>query len=131
MRRLTVIAWIILLASMPAHSQSNEDVLTVVRANALNIYLDQASWTLPAEFHDSALAPDDKERLIEQWADASADCAVDALERYAESTGTPLSEIVDEDGSFGPLADGATAEFQVDLESCLARAWAAVGVNLP
>jgi len=105
--------------------------LEVVRAYAAKGYLEQASSTLPKSFHDSGLAPSDKEKLIEQWANASAACLADALATYAKTTETPLSEMVNDDGSFSLKGDGSSSEFHVFLDSCIERAWAAVGASLP
>jgi len=120
-----------LLNSPAAYSQSDQEILETVRANGVRIYLEQASWTLPESFHNSGLAPSDKKRLIEQWANASAACMVDALAKYAESTDVPLSEMVDDDGSFGLKGDGSSSEFKLNVETCIERAWQAVGASLP
>ena len=105
--------------------------METVRANATKIFLDQASWTVPDSFHKSGLAPSDKERLIEQWANASEACLADALAEYAKTTDVPLSEMVSEDGSFSLKGDGASSEFNLNLDTCIERAWAAVGASLP
>ncbi len=119
-----------LLNSPAAYSQSDQEILETVRANGVRIYLEQASWTLPESFHNSGLAPSDKKRLIEQWANASAACMVDALAKYAESTDVPLSEMVN-DGAFSLKGDGSHSEFYLNLETCIERAWEAVGASLP
>ncbi len=131
MIRSSLITWMILLAAPTAHSQSDEEILEMVRASAKEGFLEQASWTLPESFHDSGLAPSDKERLIEQWASASATCLADALATYANSTDVPLSEMVSDDGSFSLKGDGSSSEFRVFLDSCIERAWEAVGASLP
>ncbi len=131
MRRTSRIAWIILLVATTAYSQSDEEILEVVRTNAEKGYLEQASSTLPQSFLDGGLAPSDKEILIEQWANASAACLADALATYANTTKTPLSEMVNGDGSFSLKGDGSSSEFHVFLNSCIERAWAAVGASLP
>ena len=118
-----------LLISPTAYSQSDQEILETVRANGTRIYLEQASWTLPESFHNSGLAPSDKERLIEQWANASAACMVDALAKYAESTDVPLSELVNDDGSFSLKGDGSSSEFNLNLETCIERAWQTVGAS--
>ena len=125
------IAWIILLVALTVYSQSDEEVLEVVRANATQIALEQASWTLPRSFQESGLAPSDKETLIEQWANASGMCLADALAAYAETTDVPLSEMVADDGSFSLTGDGSSPEFRVFFETCIERAWEAVGASLP
>ena len=118
-----------LLISPTAYSQSDQEILETVRANGTKIYLEQASWTLPESFHNSGLAPSDKERLVEQWANASAACMVDALAKYAESTDVPLSEMVNDDGSFSLKGDGSSSEFNLNLETCIERAWQTVGAS--
>jgi hypothetical protein len=129
MIRISLISCIMLLISPTAYSQSDQEILETVRANGTKIYLEQASWTLPESFHNSGLAPSDKERLIDQWANASAACMVDALAKYAESTDVPLSELVNDDGSFSLKGDGSSSEFKLNLETCIERAWAAVGAS--
>ncbi len=131
MIRISLISCIMLLISPTAYSQSDQEILETVRANGTRIYLEQASWTLPESFHNSGLAPSDKERLIEQWANASAACMVDALAKYAESTDVPLSEMVNDDGSFSLKGDGSSSEFNLYLDTCIERAWEAVGASLP
>lgn len=131
MVRKSLIAWILLLVAPIAYSESDEEILERVRANATAIALEQASWTLPESFHNSGLGPSDKERLIAQWANASAACLADSLAKYAESTDVPLSEMVNDDGSFGLKGDGSKAEFTVSLDVCIERAWEAVGATLP
>ena len=129
MIRISLINCIMLLISPTAYSQSDQEILETVRANGTRIYLEQASWTLPESFHNSGLAPSDKERLIEQWANASAACMVDALAKYAESTDVPLSEMVNDDGSFSLKGDGSSSEFNLNLETCIERAWQTVGAS--
>jgi hypothetical protein len=131
MKQFSFVGCIILLVSHMAYSKNDQEILETVRANATRIFLEQASWTIPDSFHNSGLAPSDKERLIEQWASASGACLTDALEEYAKTTDTPLSDMVNDDGSFGLKGDGSSSEFQVFLDSCIERAWAAVGASLP
>ena len=127
-KQLTLITLIALVTAPAAYSQSDEDILEKVRASATKTFLEQASWTLPESFHDSGLAPSDKERLIEQWANASATCLADALATYANSTDVPLSELFSDDGSF-ILGGGSSSEFNLFLGSCIERAWEAVGAS--
>ena len=131
MLRNIATACVVLLVAPIAFSQSDEEILELVRANAEKVFLEQASWTLPKSFHESGLAKSDKERLIEQWANDSASCLADALATYAKTTTTPLSEMVNDDGSFGLKGDGSSSDFQVFLDSCIERAWEAVGATLP
>ena len=125
---MKTVAWILLLVSTTAYAQSDEQILETVRANAEKIYLEQASSTLPESFHKSGLTPSDKQSVIEQWANASADCLADALAEYAESAGIPLAELVAEDGSFS-LKGGPEDEFQSNLSTCIERAWEGVGTD--
>jgi hypothetical protein len=131
MIRISIVGCITLLISPVVYADSDQDILEKVRANGTDIYLEQASWTLPESFHESGLAPSDKDRLIEQWANASADCLVDALSKYAESTDVPLSDIVNDDGSFGLKGNGSPSDFNLNLESCIERAWQTIGASLP
>ena len=127
-KQLSFITLIALVAASTAYSQSDEDILEKVRASATKIFLEQASWTLPESFNNSGLAPSDKERLVEQWANESATCLADALATYANSTDVPLSELVSDDGSF-VLKGGSSSEFNLFLDSCIERAWAAVAAS--
>jgi hypothetical protein len=120
-----------LLFSTSAYSQSDKELLEVVRANAEKGFLEQASWTLPKSLHESGLAPSDKEKLIAQWADNSAACLADALETYSKTTETPLSEMVNDDGSFGLKGDGSKPDFDLFLNTCTESAWEAIGASLP
>jgi len=118
-----------LLVPPAVYSQSDKEILEKVRASAAKTFLEQASWTLPESFHNSGLAPSDKERLVEQWANASATCLADALATYANTTDVPLSKLVSDDGSFG-LKGGSSSEFDLFLTTCIERAWEAVGASL-
>ena len=131
MKSISLIGCGILLVSYTAFSEDDSEILETIRANATKIFLEQASWTLPDSFHSSGLAPSDKERLIEQWASESGACLADALAEYAKTTDTPLSEMVNEDGSFSLKGDGSSSDFGVFLDSCIERAWEAVGARHP
>ena len=120
-----------LLISSLVLAESDQEILETVRSNGTKIYLEQASWTLPESFHNSGLAPSDKERLIEQWANTSAACLADALATYAESTDIPLSDMVNDDGSFSLKGDGSSSDFNLNLETCIERAGQTVGASLP
>lgn len=130
MNRFCLICCIMVLVSPEAYSQSDEEILERVRTNSVAIFLEQASFTLPDSFHNSGLAPSDKERLIEQWAKDSGACFVDSLAEYAKTTDVPLSEMVEEDGSFGLKGDGSKTGFKLELDTCIERAWEAVGASL-
>lgn len=129
MNRVLLIGCIIVLISPITYSKSDKEILETVRANATAIFLEQASRTLPESFHKSGLAPSDRESLIKQLAEASGACLADALVEYAKTTDTPLSEMVNDEGVFGLTGDGSSAEFNLFLESCIERAWAAVGAS--
>ena len=131
MIRTSLICCIALLISPLSYAQSDQEILEKVRSNGAKIYLEQASWTLPESFHKSGLAPSDKERLIQQWADAFANCLADALSKYSESTDVPLSQMVNDDGSFSLKGDGSSSEFNLNLETCIERAWQTIGASLP
>lgn len=130
MTRRYIIAGIIFFSAPGAFAESDDVILEKVRANAAKIYLAQASFTLPQSFHDRVLAPSDKKRLIEEWANESAACLVDALAKYARTTDIPLAELVNDDLSFS-LEGGDSAVFIDYRDSCLANAWEAVGAGLP
>lgn len=119
-----------LLVAPTAFSQSDEELLKIVRANAAKIYLEQASFTLPKSFHNSGLAPSDKKKIIQQWAHESAICHSDALAAYANENDIPLSELVSGDGTYG-FGFGSPTDWERHLKSCLALTWEAVGAVLP
>ena len=125
----TLMCFAAVVASSSAQAESHKEILERVRANGTAVFLRQASWTLPDSFHNSGLASSDKERLIKEWADESSRCLADALAEYAKTTDVPLAEMVSEDGSFRLLGDGASSEFSLRLETCVERAWAAVGAG--
>ena len=131
MNHTSMFCWVMLLVSPIVYSQSDDEVIETVRANAVANFLEQASFTLPDSFHNSGLAPSDKKKLIGQWANASGACLADALAEYAETTNVPLSEMVDEDGSFSLKSDGSETGFRLSLDTCIERAWEAVGASLP
>jgi hypothetical protein len=131
MKRTIIAISILLLATSSSFAQSDEEVLEKVRAKAEKIFLEQASFTLPESFHNSGLAPSDKKRLIVQLAKDSATCLSDALALYATTTDVPLSKMVSDDGSFGLKGDGLPSEFHLSLDSCIERAWEAVGAGRP
>jgi hypothetical protein len=131
MIRISFISCFMLLISPGVYAQSDQEILERVRANGTKIYLEQASWTLTESFHNSGLAPSDKERLIEQWANASATCLADALAEYAKTTDVPLSDMVNDDGSFSLQGDGSSSEFNLSLETCIERAWQMVAASVP
>jgi hypothetical protein len=130
MTQLRSAFWILLLASTAAFSQSDEEMLQKVRAGAEKTYLEQVSFTLPESFHQSALAPSDKEKLIERWASDSAICHVEALRAYAAANNVPLSELVSDDGTYG-FGVGAPADWEQELKTCLAETWEAIGAEIP
>ena len=129
--RSPLIFLVFILVSSTASSQSDAEILEKVRANAARIYLEQASFTLPTSFHESGLAPSDKKRLVEKWANDSAACFADALALYASTSDIPLAELVDENLTFSLDGGGPSSEFSVFLDTCLASAWEAVGTPLP
>lgn len=130
MHRVSSRVWVLVLAAPVAYSQSDEELLEIVRNNGAEIAREQASWTLPESFHTSGLAPSDKERLIEQWSAATGTCLAKALAEYSKTTETALSEMVNDDGSFSLKGDGSYADFDVYLNSCIERAWAAIGATM-
>jgi hypothetical protein len=127
-KHLTLLTLLALVTAPTAYSQSDEDILEMIRVSATKIFLEQASWTLPESFHNSGLAPSDKERLINQWANASANCLAEALATYANSTDVPLSDMVSDDGSYS-LKGGSQSEYDLFVTTCIERAWEAVGAS--
>jgi hypothetical protein len=110
MTQLRSAFWILLLASTAAFSQSDEEMLQKVRAGAEKTYLEQVSFTLPESFHQSALAPSDR--------------------AYAAANNVPLSELVSDDGTYG-FGVGAPADWELELKTCLAETWEAIGAEIP
>ena len=127
--RISLIFWLTLFVAPSAYTQTDEELLEKIRASATKIFLEQASWTLPESFHNSGLAPSDKQRMIKQWASDSASCLANSLATYADTTDVPLSEMVSEDGSFTLKGDGSKSEFYLFLDTCMERAWANVGAE--
>ncbi len=128
MIRISLITWIMLFAAPTAYSQSDKDILEAVRASVTKIFLEQASWVLPESFRNSGLAPSDKERLVQQLANATATCFVDALVEYANLNDVPLSDLVSDDWSI-TFEGGTGYEFEQLLNPCVLRAWEVAGVN--
>jgi len=128
MIRIYLITWIMLFAAPTAYSQSDKDILETVRASVTKIFLEQASWVLPESFRNSGLAPSDKERLVQQLANATATCFVDALVEYATLNDVPLSDLVSDDGSI-IFERGSGYQFEQLLNPCVLRAWEVAGVN--
>lgn len=131
MKRICLIGCIMTLVSPVAYSQSDEEILEIVQANATKIFIEQASVTLPESFHNSGLADVDKETLIQQWANASGACLSNALAEYATTTDVPLSDMVADDGSFSLEGDGSSTDFNLNMDTCLERAWESIGASLP
>ncbi len=128
MIRISLITWIMLLAAPTAYSQSDKEILETVRGSVTNIFLEQASWVLPESFRNSGLAPSDKERIVQQLANATATCMVDALVEYAALNDVPLSDMVSDDGSFN-LKGGSGYEYEQLLNPCILRAWEVAGIS--
>ena len=129
-RREHLLLMVIQFAATNAYSQSDPELLERVRANAAEVYLDQASFTLPDYFHSSGLAPSDKKKLIEQWADASGHCHAEALAAYVDASRISLSEIVSDDGTYS-FGKTVPADWERHLTTCLAKAWEGIGATLP
>ena len=83
---------------------------------------------LPESFRNSGLAPSDKERLVQQLANATATCFVVALVEYATLNDVPLSDLVSDDGSI-IFERGSGYQFEQLLNPCVLRAWEVAGVN--
>lgn len=115
------------LLTTAACTKSDEALLDRVRANAVEVFREQASWALPESFYNSARSPADKERVVEQLANATGACLADGLATYAESSDVPLAEMVSEDGTFR-LKGGDDHAFDLSLSTCIERAWEAAGV---
>ena len=128
MKRITLITSIMLVAASGAFAQSDEEILETLRTSATKIFLEQASWVLPESFHNSELSPSDKERLILQLANDTANCLADALVEYATLNDVPLSDLVSSDATIHFDGDSGKEYGQL-LDPCISHAWEAARVS--
>ncbi len=128
MKRVSLITSIMLVAAPSAFSQSDAEIVETVRTGATKVFLEQASWVLPESFLNSDLSPSDKERLILQLANDTANCLADAAVEYAALNDVPLSDLVSSDGTIHFDGDSGK-EFEQWLVPCISRAWEAAGVS--
>jgi len=129
MKRVFLINSIMLLAAPSAFSQSDAEIVETVRTGVTKVFLEQASWALPESFLNSDLPPSEKERLILQLANDTANCYEDALVEYAALNDVSLSDLVSSDGTIHFDGDSGK-EFEPLLLPCISRAWEAAGVSL-
>ncbi len=123
-----LIASITLFIASGALAQNDEEVLEALRTSATKIFLEQASWVLPASFHNSELSSSDKDRITLQLANDTANCLADSAVEYATLKDIPLSDLISSDLAIH--LDGKSGkEFGQLLEPCVSRAWQAAGVS--
>ncbi len=128
MKRITLITSIMLVAAPGAFAQSDEEIIETVRTSAAEIFLEQMSITVPESFLNSGLSPSDKERLMLQLANDSADCLADAVVEYAALYDVPISDFVSSEGTIHFDGDSGS-EFEQLLNPCILNAWQAAGVS--
>ena len=129
MMRASLITSIMLVAAPCVFAQSDEQLIETVRSSAAEVFLEQASWVLPDSFHNSDLAESDKERVILQLANDSADCLAETAVEYAAQYDVPISAFVSSDGTIHFDGDSGR-EFSQLLDPCIKNAWQAAGVSL-
>ena len=128
MKRVSVISLIMLVASPTAFSQSDAEIVNTIQTNATRVFLEQAHCVLPESFLKGELSPSDKERLIQQLANDTANCMADAAVEYATLSDIPLSDLVYSDGTIHFDGDSGM-EFEQLLAPCVSRAWEAAGIS--
>ncbi len=128
MKRITLITSIMLVAAPGAFAQSDEEIIETVRTSAAEIFLEQMSFTVPESFLNSGLSPSDKERLMLQLANDSADCLADAVVEYAALYDVPISDFVSSEGTIHFDGDSGWG-FEQLLNPCILIAWQAAGVS--
>ena len=128
MNRVTLITSIVLVAAPSAFAQSDEEIIEAIRTSIAETLLEQLPDTLPQSFKESGLAPSDKERLMLQLANDSADCLADAVVEYAALYDVPISDFVSSEGTIHFDGDSGS-EFEQLLNPCILIAWQAAGVS--
>ncbi len=128
MKLVPLITSIMLAAAPVAFSQSDAEIVNTIQTNATRVFLEQAHWVLPESFLKGELSPSDKERLILQLANDTANCMADAAVEYAALSDVPLSDLVSSDGSIHFDGDSGK-EFEQLFVPCVSRAWEAAGIS--
>jgi hypothetical protein len=128
MKRVSLISSITLIAAPSVFAQSDEQLIETVRSSAVEVFLEQASWALPGSFHNSDLSKSDKERIVLQLANDTADCLADTAVEYAVKYDVPIPDFVTSDGTIHFDGDSGQAFSQL-LELCVDNAWQAAGVS--
>jgi hypothetical protein len=128
MIRTILIASILLVCGAGAFAQSDAELVETVRSSAVKIYLEQVPITVPESFLNSGLSPSDKERLIVQLANSSADCLADSVIEYAALYDVPIADFVSLDGTIHFDGDSGR-EFEQLLNPCIHNAWQEAGVS--
>lgn len=128
MKRIFLITSIMLVAAPSAFAQSDAQLIDTVRSSAVEVFLKEASWVLPDWFHNSDLAESDKERIILQLAQDTADCLADTAVTYAAKNDIPIPDFVSDDGTIHFDGDSGR-EFSRLLELCVNRAWQVAGIS--
>lgn len=128
MTRVILMVSVLLAAGPVAFAQSDAEIVDSIRTNAISVFLEQAHWVLPESFHNSDLSPSDKERIIQQLANDTANCMVDAAVEYAALINVPLSDFVSSEGIIHFDGDSGE-EFRQSYYPCVSRAWDAAGIG--
>jgi len=128
MKLISLITSIMLVVAPSVFAQSNEQLVETVRSSAVEVFLEQASWVLPDSFHNSDLAESEKERVVLQLANDTADCLAGTAVEYSDKYNIPIPDFVSGDGTIH--FDGESGrEFSRLLELCVNSAWQAAGVS--
>ena len=128
MNRSLLITSIVLFIASGAFAQSDDEVLEAFRTSLTEIFLEQAPWALPESFHKSELSQSDKERIILQLANDTANCLADAAVEYAALKDLPLSDLISSDSTIH-LEGESGKEFSQLLDPCISHAWEASGIK--
>ncbi len=117
-----------LVAAPGAFAQSDEEIIETVRTSAAEIFLEQMPNDLPKSFLNSGLSPSDKERLMLQLANDSADCLADTVVEYSALYDVPISDLVSSEGTIHFDGDSGS-EFEQLLNPCILIARQVAGVS--
>jgi len=117
-----------LVAAPGVFAQSDEQLVGTIRSSAVEVFLEQASWVLPDSFQNSDLAESEKDRVVLQLANDTADCLAGTAVEYAAKYDIPIPDFVSSDGTIHFDGDSGR-EFSRLLELCVNSAWQAAGVS--
>lgn len=128
MKQVFLIFSIMLITAPSVFAQSDEQLIETIRTSAVDVFLEQAPWILPDSFHKSDLPQADKERIVLQLANETADCLADTAVEYAARYDVSIPDFVSGDGTIHFVGDSGQ-EFSRLLELCINNAWQAAGIS--